>query len=70
LLGPETIWIEARSRPSSGSLSLAARSIVIVPPSRAVSASASAVGASFTFVKLMVAARGPSVRAPSLTVTL
>ena len=50
LVGPLTIVIPLRSSPSSASVSLAARSRVVVDPSLTVKLSATATGASLTGV--------------------
>ena len=50
LLGPEIMVIDARSRPSSASVSLLARFRFVVEPSATVKLSATATGASLTGV--------------------
>ena len=50
MLGPETIAIDVKSRPSSASVSLPARFRVVVEPSLTVKLSATATGASLTGV--------------------
>ena len=50
LVGPETIVIEVKSRPSSASVSFPARFRLVVEPSVTVKLSATATGASLTGV--------------------